>query len=60
MAISEGMLKIGALVAGLGIPAALIWLVRHSHRWRSQAFVVLRPWHDIGSAGVWIGLVVHW
>jgi hypothetical protein len=41
MAISEGMLKIGALVAGLGIPAALILLVRHSHRWRSQAVVVL-------------------
>ena len=41
MAISEGMLEIGALVAELGIPAALILLVRHSYRWRSQAIVVL-------------------
>lgn len=35
------MLEVGVFVAELGIPAALILLVRHSYRWRSQAVVVL-------------------
>ncbi|MET3653927.1 hypothetical protein ABIC75_003665 [Dyella japonica] len=41
MLLSDGMLVAGAGLAEFGLPAALIWSVKASERWRPKAVVVL-------------------
>jgi hypothetical protein len=41
MLLSDGMLVVGAGLVEFGLPAALIWSVKTSARWRPKAVVVL-------------------